>query len=259
MSILLDALKKSEEQRQLGKTPEIHDRDDYRPEAPRARGRAWIPLAMTAVAAVLMAVIVWQQFEEPEMDTVSGEAASGPRQLPQIGSGVPRRDAGPEEAASEASNPVANFRQAETPAQSGSEEPKGTAAQNRKELARSVSEYQAPEAGKARPPVASTDSARPASEPQAPAGQARQPTGDTAGPHVSAPVSYWELPQSVRDGMPELRVSVMVYAENPEDRFLLINGRRMVEKEAMEGLVLEEIRRDGAVFRYRSYRFLLKG
>ena len=53
---------------------------------------------------------------------------------------------------------------------------------------------------------------------------------------------------------------MLVYAEKPEDRFLLINGQRLVEKEELTaGVVLEEIRRDGAVFRYRNYRFLVKG
>ena len=57
-----------------------------------------------------------------------------------------------------------------------------------------------------------------------------------------------------------MRINVLVYAENPEDRFLLINGQRLVEKEELaDGVVLDEIRRDGAVFLFRNYRFLVKG
>jgi general secretion pathway protein B len=68
------------------------------------------------------------------------------------------------------------------------------------------------------------------------------------------------LPQGVRDSLPELRISVLVYAEQPQDRFLLVSGQRMVEKDEYEGgVVLDEIRRDGAVFLYRKYRFLVKG
>ena len=73
------------------------------------------------------------------------------------------------------------------------------------------------------------------------------------------PVSYWELPQNVRDGMPELRITVMVYDDDPVERFMLVNGQRLREKDSLEGVELEEIRRDGAVFRYRNYRFLVKG
>ena len=54
MSILLDALKKSEEQRQLGKAPSIHspvaEPGDGRPGSPQ-----WIPLALMAVSAIALA------------------------------------------------------------------------------------------------------------------------------------------------------------------------------------------------------------
>jgi general secretion pathway protein B len=87
--------------------------------------------------------------------------------------------------------------------------------------------------------------------------QARQPRPERA---ASEPITYWELPQGVRDSLPELRISVLVYAEQPQDRFLLVSGQRMVEKDEYEGgVVLDEIRRDGAVFLYRKYRFLVKG
>ena len=64
----------------------------------------------------------------------------------------------------------------------------------------------------------------------------------------------------MRDDLPEMRITVLVYAERPQDRFVLVNGQRMVERDKLEGgVVLEEIRRDGAVFLFRTYRFLVKG
>ena len=73
-------------------------------------------------------------------------------------------------------------------------------------------------------------------------------------------ISYWQIPQSLRDGLPELRITVLVWAEVPEDRFVLLNGQRVKEQETLEsGLTLEEIRRDRAIFSYRNYRFHLKG
>ncbi len=76
---------------------------------------------------------------------------------------------------------------------------------------------------------------------------------------LQKPISYWELPQGIRDNLPEIKITVLVYAENPDDRFLLSNGQRMVEKDELDGgLVLDEIRKDGAVFLYRNYRFLVK-
>ena len=79
-------------------------------------------------------------------------------------------------------------------------------------------------------------------------------------PQATEPISFWELPQSVRDSLPELRITVLVYADRSEDRFLLMAGRRLFERDEFEpGIVLDEIRRDGAVFLYRNYRFLVKG
>lgn len=73
-------------------------------------------------------------------------------------------------------------------------------------------------------------------------------------------MSYWALPQGVRDSLPEFRITVLVFADNPADRFLLINGTRLKEKDELQsGVVLDEIRREGAVFRARNYRFLVRG
>jgi hypothetical protein len=59
--------------------------------------------------------------------------------------------------------------------------------------------------------------------------------------------------------MPEFKITVLVFAESAEDRFLLMNGERLREGDEVEGgVVLEEIRRDGAVFSYRQTRFLVK-
>jgi hypothetical protein len=58
--------------------------------------------------------------------------------------------------------------------------------------------------------------------------------------------------------MPDLRITVLVYADSPEDRFVLVSGRRLVEQDTLEGVLLDEIRRDGAVFQYRNYRFLVR-
>ena len=99
----------------------------------------------------------------------------------------------------------------------------------------------------------------PEPEPAAEPRRAQAPAG-SAPASASEPISFWELPQNVRDSLPELRITVLVYAERPEDRFVLIAGQRIVEKDRLDdGVQLAEIRRDGAVFEYRNYRFLVEG
>jgi general secretion pathway protein B len=125
------------------------------------------------------------------------------------------------------------------------------------ELSRSVAEYRA-ETPATPPEQAGTADAVAAPE-QAPA-ETAAPAKAAPEPRVAEPISYWELPQSVREELPELHITVLVFAERPEDRFVLVGGQRMGERHDVGGgLVLEEIRRDGAIFSYRKYRFLVKG
>ena len=78
-------------------------------------------------------------------------------------------------------------------------------------------------------------------------------------PGEPAPIGYWDLPDSIRDVVPEIKFSVLVYAKDPADRFVLINGERMEEGDSPQsGLVVEEIGRDGVLFSYRLYRFLVE-
>jgi general secretion pathway protein B len=58
--------------------------------------------------------------------------------------------------------------------------------------------------------------------------------------------------------LPELHLDVHVYATRPGDRFVFINMRKYKEGNTLqEGPVLEKIRRDGVVLNYQGVRFIL--
>lgn len=286
MSILLDALKKSEQQRQLGKAPNIH--------TPAADGGTrhdggphWIPLGLMAAAALAMGWVGWQQLRPPPAgaaasppealaleapaEAVEEPAVEGPDAEPQS-SGEASADPAPvavrrpQMVARQAPRtPVESF-EADTrnlqdvkvmPPADFQETERRQAAVNR-----SVKEFQ-PASGTARPEPAA-DPAEPVAEPEAqvaePLAQGAERSASQALPHVPEPITFWELPQAVRDTLPDMHITVLVFAERPEDRFVLIGGQRVVENEIYQpGVVLEQIRRDGAVFRYRTYRFLVEG
>ncbi|MGB0133477.1 general secretion pathway protein GspB [Dokdonella sp.] len=101
----------------------------------------------------------------------------------------------------------------------------------------------------------------PAPVPAAPApapAPAAQSTATTA-PAV-APASdiqlIWELPYATRREIPEIRLTMHVYADQPAQRFVIINDDRQVEGDAVGDLKLIEIRRDGVVFDFEGQRFL---
>jgi general secretion pathway protein B len=58
--------------------------------------------------------------------------------------------------------------------------------------------------------------------------------------------------------LPEMHLDVHVYATKPAERFVYINMRKYHEGNTLqEGPVLERIRRDGVVLNYQGLRFLL--
>ena len=256
MSMLLDALKKSEEQRRLRAKPDIsrdtpgHQRDAADPL------RQWLPLALVVISVMTMAWFGWQQFrppavvsEEPQVAVRAvspqpAETASGEAVLP-----VQESDA---------RTPVAEFSappaaESETAAAAAPDEAQ------REQVRRSFSQYEAPSGAVAAGETGGETTAQQEPAQQEPASP-RTASTRRSEPYQPEAMSYWELPQGVRDSLPEFKVMVLVYAENPEDRFLLVNGVRLKEKDELQsGVVLDEIRRDGAVFRARNYRFLVKG
>lgn len=266
MSILLDALKKSEQQRrQLAGTDALRAAERASP-AP-AQSRPWTLLALAVLAAAVLAALLWRYVGPPGAlpDDGAGATADAPTER-----AVPAPSTAESAIAPAASKPKTLV--AELPA--GSNEDSGAtggkaSAEDQAQLSRSFNEYRA-EAPEVRASQSGTQTAEVKTEPLAAASQP-QPVrslesspapspGASPEPRVSGPISYWELPQSVRDDLPKLHISVLVYAERPEDRFVLVDGQRMGERhEVGGGLVLEEIRRDGAVFSYRKYRFLIKG
>ena len=271
MSILLEALRKSEEQRQLGKAPNIHSPAGEPARGPDG-GAQWVPLGMMTLAAIAMAWIGWQQFRLPpdsgaaSTEEVGVNAPADESPQPQGREPAPgAADSGA--AATEAPAETVAARQPQLVADAGrrtpveSFQPDTRAPVDASGAPPAETGADAPAAqgvAQAEPPqaaAAAQDDARPQ-----PRTARAEPAPAAAQPHVPEPISYWELPQNVRDNLPDLHITVLVYAERPEDRFVLINGQRRVENTLVDNdLLLEEIRRNGAVFTYRTYRFLVEG
>ena len=67
-----------------------------------------------------------------------------------------------------------------------------------------------------------------------------------------------ELPSAILKGLPTFAVSAFLYAENPASRVVRINEQMMHEgQELTPGIRLEEITRDGLVFSYHKFRFFV--
>jgi general secretion pathway protein B len=65
-----------------------------------------------------------------------------------------------------------------------------------------------------------------------------------------------ELPLSVQQGLPAFSISAFVYSIDPTIRMVKINGQAMREgQDLIAGLKLEEITQNGVIFSYQNYRF----
>lgn len=273
MSILLKALKKSEQQRQLGATPTLSTPVENHP-ASGQNERRWVPLSMLALSAIVMAWIGWNQYRPPfsvmpalskaQEKAAAGTEESGAEESAEV---MDSREPAPPAAAR---TPVESFQAGEPAPEDALDTSDSTPVDpdRRQQVSQSFRSF-SPET-----PAAEADMDDPADAPAAlaPAIEGEADLAENArdmqaaepparmDPHIPEPISYWEIPQSVRENMPEIKISVLVFAAEPEDRFVLINGQRLVEKDNYTGGVrLDEIRRDGAVFIYRNYRFLVKG
>jgi general secretion pathway protein B len=81
-----------------------------------------------------------------------------------------------------------------------------------------------------------------------------KPAAKGAGTDATARLQ--DLPSSVRNSLPAMSVSMLIYSAKPVERYININGSRMHEgQEVSAGLKVEEITPDGAVFSYQGYRF----
>ena len=86
------------------------------------------------------------------------------------------------------------------------------------------------------------------------------PGSDTAPaspPAVPSPAPPAPAP-SLRDAMAKMTVETLLHTENPEQRMVVINGRRYVEGQYVEGrYLIEAITPEGAVLSYQGERALL--
>lgn len=276
MSILLDSLRKSEAQRKIGDAPSIYSTEELK--GADTSGSGWVIWLLIGLTAAAITWFGWQQFgvfdsSEPVAmtDSQTPAATTTPEPEPVVGQGVvaeetpaqrtpveqfssPGEPGGPGQAASNPASRVADY-VAEQPPEaaqtSGNEEDlQEQAAAASQDLEVSLDQVVAEQA-EAQARVANNRTSESAAS--------RRNSRFLNRDEEEQPQSYWQLPQSVRDDMPEFRITVLVFSEAPEDRFLLMNGERFREEDELEGgVVLEEIRRDGAVFAYGSRRFLVR-
>ncbi|MGK5044809.1 general secretion pathway protein GspB [Janthinobacterium sp. GB4P2] len=232
MSYILEALKKSQAERQLGELPSIHAPQVqlHAAAASSAARRAPVWLALGGVSvAVAAALLLWQPWQ-------AGAAA------PAAAAVVPAVLAQAVPAPVPVAAPPAVPAPAPVPLAAPSLPSAATAAPVHH--ARPVAEPRQETPGQVAPPpvVAPMPAAPPASTP-------------TPGAEESVP-GMRDLPEPIQRQIPPVAIGGYIYSKNPTDRLLLIDKvLRHEGEELAPGLVLEKLQPKAAIFSFKGYRY----
>lgn len=240
MSFILDALRKSEHERQRQAGPGLAE---LRPASTRSTFPVWA-LALGALLAVNLGVLAVLMLRD-----VAPIEPAAPRAAVPLASPAPEGATRAPDSAS-ASGAAAT---AEVLAPPSASAPPATGLHGRDPPVRPGSELRAYAAEDA----ASFDEL--AEEPQEAEPELQPPPRAAA----SDEESIARLP-TMKDvtlrgtALPELHLDIHVYAAQPAERFVFLNNRKYREgSETPEGTVIERITRDGVVLSHRGVRFLL--
>ena len=258
MSILLEALRKSEKNQHLREAPTIHSDASSGPVSEPLRTA---PLAILLIVALFVCGwFVWRQYQPPEgsyqppvsLGADRTVAVSKPlavdKQVEPVTPSLPDANT----SSGQRRTPVESY---QPPQSSVSPTTSGESGPTTSDAADTAAKLPDP----ARPEQKTTVGLpEPGSKPAA-TNKTAKAESKSYHPGEPAPIGYWELPDSIRAEVPEIKFSVLVYAADPADRFVLINGQRLGEGDsAQPGLEVKEIRREGVVFSYRLYQFLVE-
>lgn len=220
MSYILEALKKAEQQRDLGQVPGIDSEHDKR-SGPVSRRWLWFMLLAVNAVILLLLILLWQRTNfvaivEPDSVAIAEPATVVPEtETPRVRKPQP------------APWPVTSEREIMP--------------------ARPIN----------RMPVATVNDAQSRS-PQRKAPLNVIPVEPEAVQDIELPV-WPQVPDYMLARLTNgLRLDVHVYSDRPEDRFILINLAKYREGETLqEGPIVQEITARGAILSLQGERFLL--
>ncbi|HET6603347.1 MAG TPA: general secretion pathway protein GspB [Xanthomonadaceae bacterium] len=252
MSLILEALKKSEAERRLGQAPGLLSPT---PRISHRRPAPWILVSVAVVALAGVLASAWWLGRSgawaPEPATHT-DPAPAPAQRTVATSPEPTPAAAPEQIAPPPRRQH-NAAASTDPATRRPPHPDPSLAGSVPAPAATATPAAAGDRSGSTEPDPSTS---PATSPPAYEPESAAPAADV--PPIEALPTLRELAAAERAALPPLSITMHVYAQVPARRFVLIDGRRRSEGDRLaEGLVLEQIRRDGAVLNLRGRRFLL--
>ena len=251
MSFILDALKKSESDRQRQSGPALFE---VRVAPPRTRLPLWA-IAIAVLLVVNLGVVMWMLLRHqahPSSTPGSEPVAAASATVSSTGSPVPMvvtsAPAAPAGAPAAVTAPPTAVENAANTAASST--PANTAAVA---AAAPTATSSGPGPVNGAPDSTSAEDYAPAEEPPA----------SGLGTHVRRATAsgvplYQDVSATLGSQVPQLRLDLHVFAARPQDRFVMINMHRLREGDTLpEGVHVDSITPEGAVLSYNGSKFLL--
>lgn len=260
MSYILDALKKSEQERSQGSVPGLHA--VHASIGSKTEKRPVWPYLLGLVLLVNVALVLWWMNDGVETEaTVTDSDASG---AAPVVAAAPVVTVAPVQPSVDTGKVAAEVEQEEL-AEAESEAP--TQPEPATQAHAAVDRTQAAVRGHvaiAETPLTDAQGAL-LDDAEVGTGTGAVVNGADAAPQTEQPKAeeyvqpVTELPQSIQGKIPAMSYAGHVYSDNPQRRSVLINGRKLREGHVVEGdLVLEEIRLGYSVFSIEGQRFRLE-
>lgn len=238
MSLILEALRKSEAERRRGQAPGLFT-PDANVLAPAAREKS-PALAITIMLLLLVAIAYgawrhWQGAPAPVTPATATQEASSTAATdsvaPRVTQESPVVTAAPTTASASASTPASTPMTPASPA-----------------MPATTASAPLPAAKTLMPPVRTMP---PASLPVSTA------TPEAAASSEPSAVTLAALSTERRNQLPPLKLSMHVYAEDAGERFAIIDGQRITEGSTIGDAVVRAIRRDGVLLDVDGSSYLL--
>ena len=245
MSFILDALKKSELERQRQSMPGLIEL----PAASRRRGMpvwVWVLVGLLLVNMGVLSVLLLRAGSPGTPHTAATVGAPAARELharnlPAAPDPEPASPQAPAGNAQQSAHPPDHFSPLDNQPVYAPEIP----VQDDGAGSGTASPGSGTSAARAVPPAHATHRSDPVLNDEPPEDQEMLP-------------SISELNLTGKQTLPDINIDVHVYASRPADRFVYINMRKYREGAVLqEGPTLERIRRDGVVLSYNGLRFLV--
>src|SRR5215472_1808906 len=254
MSFILDALKKSESDRQRQNGPALFE---VRVAPPRTRLPLWA-IAIALLLVVNLGVVMWMLLRHQHASAAIGPqpvtaAATTP---PSTGIPVPVvATSAPLAPGTAPPTPAAPPEPAAPPAPAAAPGTAGTLAGTAAPTPPTAHDAASAVAGTVNgaPDSANAEDYAPAEEPPAPGLGNHVRRGTASGVPL-----YQDVSATPGTQLPQLRLDLHVFAARPQDRFVMINMHKLREGDTLpDGVHLDSITPEGAVLSYNGSKFLL--